>query len=108
MIMNIRFFFRDLLTVLCAADQSPADLTVTVRHASPGSVTADAAVLQLTPEMEEYGYGQLRTVSKFFSKVFLQLKCDPGKDQAKCWGPIFPEGCRGVRGASSEIEGIKI
>ena len=81
---------------------------MTVRRAPAGSVSADVAVLQLTSKMEEYGYGQLRTVSKFFSKVFLQLKCDPGKDQAKCWGPIFPEGCRGVRGASSEIEGIKM
>ena len=53
-------------------------------------------------------YGQLRTVSNFLSKVFLQLKCDPGKDQAKCWGPIFPEGCRGARGASSDLEGIKM
>lgn len=50
-------------------------------------------------------FGQLRTV---FSKVFLQLKCDSGKDQAKCWGPIFSEGCRGARGASCEIEAIKM
>ena len=81
---------------------------MTVRRAPVGSVAADAAVLQIYPEMEEYGYGQLRTVSKFISKVFLQLKCESGKDQAKCWGPIFPEGCRGVRGASSEIEGVKM
>merc|ERR1711892_922771 len=61
-------------------------------------------VLQGSSEMEQYS--QLRTVSNFLSTVFLQLKCDPGKDQAKCWGPIFPEGCRGARGASSELVGF--
>ena len=81
---------------------------MTVRRASAGSVAADAAVFQIYPEMEQYGYGQLKIISNFLSTVFLQLKCESGKDQAKCWGPIFPEGCRGERGASSEIEGIKM